>query len=119
MCRFVNLKVIVFLVSSIPSGSYTLSVFSCLGFSESQGEGFDGDIPLRAACSKVVLQTRVVESSNEFLQQIQDKHYRRNSAKSRGDALCEQPWQHRDKETQAGQAKGQSSLKYNKGSKGN
>lgn len=62
----VNLEGLVFLVLSIPSGPYSLSVLSCFGFPEPQ-EGFDGVTPLRAACFKVPLQTRVVEPSNEFL----------------------------------------------------
>ena len=40
-------------VSSIPSGSYTLSTFSSSEFPEPKGEGFIGEIPFRAVCPKV------------------------------------------------------------------
>lgn len=42
----------VFLLSSILSGSYTLSASFFVGFPEPWGEGFYGNIPLRAKCSK-------------------------------------------------------------------
>ena len=42
-----------FFVSSIPSGPYTLTASSYIGFSESRGEGFDKDITFKAECSKV------------------------------------------------------------------
>lgn len=41
---------LIFLVSSIPSGSYNLSAFSSIGFSEPQEEETDGSIPFRAEC---------------------------------------------------------------------
>ena len=47
----VDLEGLVLLVSSICSGSYTLSASS----SEHQGKGFDGGIPLRVESSKVYL----------------------------------------------------------------
>ena len=43
-----------FLVSSIPSGSYNLSVSSPMEFPEPYEEGFDRDIMFRAECSKVL-----------------------------------------------------------------
>lgn len=42
-----------FLVSSIPSSSYTLSVFSAVECLSSDREGFDGAIPFRAGCFRV------------------------------------------------------------------
>lgn len=44
---------LLFLVSSTPLGFYTLSASSSMGFFETQGEGFDGDIPFRTECFKV------------------------------------------------------------------
>ena len=38
---------------STPSGSYKLSTLTSARFSEPEREGFDGDIPFRAECSKV------------------------------------------------------------------
>lgn len=43
---------LVLLVSSFPSGSYSLYAFSSAGFSEHRGERFDGDIPYRVVCCK-------------------------------------------------------------------
>lgn len=44
---------LVFLVSSIPSDSYTLPASSSMRFPEFWGEGFDGDLPFRTERSKV------------------------------------------------------------------
>lgn len=49
----VDLEELVFLVSIIRSGFYTLSAFSSMGFPELCGEGFARDTTLRAECSKV------------------------------------------------------------------
>ena len=46
----VNPENLVLLVSSIPSGSYTLSASSLVGFLELQGEGFDGDLQFPICC---------------------------------------------------------------------
>ena len=51
----VNLQVLVCLVSSIPSVSYTLSASSSVGFPDPWGEQFDGDIFFRPECFKVSL----------------------------------------------------------------
>lgn len=51
----VDLEGPVFLRSSIPSASYTLSTSSSTGFPEPWGEGFDGDISFRTQHSKVSL----------------------------------------------------------------
>ena len=51
----VDLKGLVFNVSSIPSVSYILSVSTSAGFPDSRGDRFDGDISMafRAECSKI------------------------------------------------------------------
>ena len=49
---FVESEGLVFLVFSIPSGSYILLAFCSSGFLEHKGEGFDRDISFRAVCSK-------------------------------------------------------------------
>jgi hypothetical protein len=43
----VALQALVLPVSSIPSGSYTLSTSSSVGTLSSEGDGLDGDIPSR------------------------------------------------------------------------
>lgn len=58
LCEFICISVLLcleglaLLVSSFPSGSYTLSAFSSAEFSGPWGEGFDGDITSRTGCSK-------------------------------------------------------------------
>ena len=49
----VDLDGLVFFLSSILSGSYTLSKFSSTGLSEPLGEGLDVDISISAECSEV------------------------------------------------------------------
>jgi hypothetical protein len=44
---YVDLEGLVFLMSSIPSGSYTLSATSSAVLPELRGEEFDGDISFR------------------------------------------------------------------------
>ena len=49
----VGIESFVFLMSFIPSGSYTLSASSATGRPEPCGGGFDGNLPVRAESSKV------------------------------------------------------------------
>lgn len=49
----VGIESFVFLMSFIPSGSYTLSASSSTGLPEPCGGGFDENIPVRAESSKV------------------------------------------------------------------
>jgi hypothetical protein len=51
----VDIEGLVFLMSSISSGSCTLSTSLFSGFSKNRGEGFDGDIAFRVECSNVSL----------------------------------------------------------------
>ena len=53
MSALLCLEGLVFLVSSIPSGSYTLTASSSTEFPEPSGGGFDLDIPFRTEYSKV------------------------------------------------------------------
>lgn len=52
---YVDLEGLVFLMSSISSGSYTLSVTSSAALPELCGEEFDGDIPFSAECLVSIL----------------------------------------------------------------
>ena len=61
MCAdHVDLETLVFLLSSVTSGSYTLSASSSMGFPESWGERFDGDVLFRYDCSMVSRSLHIV-----------------------------------------------------------
>ena len=61
MCAdHVDLESLVFLLSSVTSGSYTLSASSSMGFPESWGERFDGDVLFRYDCSMVSRSLHIV-----------------------------------------------------------
>lgn len=54
-------------VSSVPSGSYTLSVSSFAGLPESLAKGCDGDIPSTAECPKVSHCLHIVWCGSRYL----------------------------------------------------